>query len=395
MKVYIKGLNSCVMRRGKLTQYERWLQEWGHEIVDRPAEAERILIWSCGFRGDVRDNSLERIAQFESDYPAALVITAGCLPDIDRELVRGAVSGPLVSWKNDFSELEELFGQGQADREDRPHMVEPKLCDNAGEYRRDHPGADVQFHDEFIKLLISEGCEHTCTYCSERLAFPPYRSFAPELLVMQANQMVKATGDPKIVLVADSLGQYGCDIGSSLPALIRELCASVPRARIALNNLNPADFIKMFDEMVELIGAGMLEHINLPIQSASDRVLKRMNRAYRSDDIARIFAMFRQKNFYRFDTHVILGFPGEDEVDYLATESFVKLHRPAYVLASQYMESPGMPSARLDNHCASDVVKERCSRFFSTLSAAGIICNIERGEIVQERLERLNIEEGA
>jgi threonylcarbamoyladenosine tRNA methylthiotransferase CDKAL1 len=394
MRVFIKGLNSCVMRRGKLLQYERWLRQWGHTIVANSAEADRILVWSCGFRGDVRDSSLKRISQFERDHPNTQVITAGCLPDIDRVRVRTAISGPLVSWKNDFVELWKIFGQDYSQTkysEDNPLFVEAKLCDNAAKYRCEHPGDDVQFHDEFIKLLVSEGCGHACTYCSERLAFPEFRSFSPALLITQAYQMINVTGETKIVLVADSLGEYGSDIGSSLPDLIRKLCAIAPGVRVALNNLNPLDFIEMFDDMEDLIKSGMLVHINLPIQSASNRVLARMNRGYRLADLKRIFTLFLQENFLCFDTHVILGFPGEDEIDYLATESFIMRYRPSYVLASQYMEAPNLPAVYLDKHCSPDVVDQRSSRFFFESERCGIICNVERGEIMQERLKRINV----
>lgn len=395
MKVFLKGLNSCVMRRGKLKQYALWLTASGHDIVAHPAQAEHIIVWSCGFRGDVRDNCIASIQQMEKDNPQAVVITAGCLPDIDPDLLRQKLHGPFVSWKNDAAELSQLFGGAKQALQGIPEFVEERICANAAEFRRQKPSANVQFHDEFIKLLVSEGCGHKCSYCSERLTFPRFRSFPPELLLKRACDFTKDVIQPRIVLVADSLGEYGSDIGTSLPQLIRQLVFEIPGLCLALNNLNPADFVRFFSDFAGLIEEKIICHINLPIQSASDEVLQRMCREYSKLDLSRVFGMFNEKNFTRFDTHVIIGFPGESEDDYRETERFILLHRPAYVLASRYMEAPKMPAASMENHCDDSVVLDRVSRFFKSISAAGIICNVESGSVMQDRLERINNDSSA
>lgn len=390
MKVFIKALNSCVMRKGKLRQYVLYLLQNGHNIVLSPEECDAIFVWSCAFRSDVRDNCLQQIKQLKKQYDARLIV-GGCLPDIDKNLLLKSFQGDIVSWRNDVIDMRRIFGNNcTAITESSPFFSEEKICDNAAIYRKENLDADVQFHDEFVKLVISEGCNHECSYCSERLAFPPYRSFPLEVLVSSCEEIVKRTGEYVVVLLADSLGEYGRDLGIDLAALITAVAAIDKRITIALNNMNPTDFILDFDKYQHLVREGIICHVNLPIQSASDRVLKRMNRAYCKDEISRIFTMFAREGLTRFDTHVIIGFPGERGEDIDETIEFIFHHGIKYVLASQYMETLGMDAAKLDEKCNREDIERRLGRFAGAMEKAGIICNIEKGNIMGTRLERIN-----
>lgn len=380
------------MRRGKVLQYKRWLKKNGHTLVRFPDEAEVVLLWSCGFRRDVRDSCLAKVEALAQENPQARIVLGGCLPDIDPDLVLSKVPVTLLPWKDEKQGLEKIFsGDWSGWENDFPIVAEPPLCKDAAAYRAEHPGADVQFHDQFIKLLVAEGCGYQCTYCSERLAFPPYRSVPLNELTEQAKSLLAGQEHKSIVLVADSLGQYGQDLGITLVDLIDALCALDPELTIALNNLNPADFIRYFDEMKYFIREGKLAHINLPVQSGADKILQAMGRTYTSADCRRIFAMLQEEGFSRFDTHVIIGFPGEGEEEYRQTLKLILETRPAYVLASQFMSSPGMVAARLPEQCPQGVIDARLADFFQQVAALGIICNVEGGQLMQDRLARLNV----
>jgi threonylcarbamoyladenosine tRNA methylthiotransferase CDKAL1 len=283
MKVFLKGLNSCTMRKQKLQQYRDFLIANGHEISDDPNNSDVTIMWTCAFRADVRDNSISEINRYQQEYGSELIV-AGCLPDIAPSLLRENFSGRIINWRDDKERMEEIFGCAKLRFDQLPTVyVEEKLCDDAEKYRRENPDKDATFYDQFIKLVVSEGCQFQCAYCSERLAFPPFRSFPEDELVQACRRMVEETGQLEIILLADSLGNYGSDIGSSLPQLIRKLKTIHPDLKFALNNLNPASFIQYYDDMVEFLRNGDLLHLNLPIQSASARILKLMNREYKRE----------------------------------------------------------------------------------------------------------------
>lgn len=390
MKVYLRGLNGCVMRRQKMKQYWQFLIANGHEIASNIENSDVCLIWTCAFRGDFLNNSLAVIDDYQNNYKGEIVV-AGCLPDIAPDMLKEHFHGFVINWRDDVNKLAEFFGdKAKSAGEFKPIFIEAKLCDDAEKYRKGNLDKDATFHDQFIKLVISEGCNFSCAYCSERLAFPPFRSFPEDELVEACRRMVEQTGDYNVILLADSLGQYGSDIGSSLPNLIRKLRAIHPEIKIALNNLNPASFIQYFDEMTAFVKEGAIRHLNLPIQSASPRILKLMNRSYTRDDIDKIFDWLDNAGFTEFDTHVIVGFPGEMEEDVEETIQFIIRHKPKYVLASKYLEVPGMAAAsRLPDKVDKKTKLRRLRRFAEAMEKAGIICNSEEGDIIKTRFQRM------
>lgn len=390
MRVFIKGLNSCAMRKAELAQYKLFLEANGHKVVAKPEDSDIIILWTCGFRSDVRDNSVDEIKRYQKEYKAELIV-AGCLPDIDPQLLGRVFQGRVIKWRQDALRMEEIFAHPNAHFEHIPAtLIEGALCADAANYRVENPDKAASFHDQFIKLLISEGCNYKCSYCSERLAFPPYRSISADNLVASLRKILKETDCRRLVLLADSVGDYGSDIGTTLPELMKRLYKVEPALKIALNNLNPDAFIRYYDEITEFIEDGRIEHFNLPIQSASDRILQLMNRPYSRKDIEKIFGMLKHIGFKEFDTHLIVGFPGETENDFRQTVDFVLGYRPKYVLVSGFMESPIMDACHLSGKVDEDIKRKRLEIAQKLINAQGIICNTEHGELSIDRCRRLN-----
>lgn len=388
MKIYIKGLNSCAMRKQKLHQYENYFISNGHELVSTPSKADYILVWTCAFRADVRDNSVSEIVRYAGEF-AGKIILAGCLPDIEPETARNMSVDHVVSWHGD-TVLDAIFSATKPLEDFAISFGEKAVCLDAAKYRNEFPEKDATFHDQFIKLVVSEGCHFECAYCSEKLAFPPYRSFPIDELKSICSDMVETSGRKEIILLADSLGNYGEDIGSSLPELITALAGIDNGLKFALNNLNPASFITYWHDIAKFIEQGVILHLNLPIQSASDKVLKLMNRAYSKSELERLFSYLNEIGFREFDTHIIAGFPGETEDDFEETIEFILRHRPKYVLGSAFMESPGMPAAILSDKVDSDTTRLRLIKFAEQMTRAGIIANTDESELSAERFRRLN-----
>lgn len=391
MKVFIKGLNSCGMRKANLHRYADFLRRNGHEISRTPLGSDVILLWTCAFRRDFMDNSISEIKRYEREYDAELIV-CGCLPDIDEEMLRQNFSGRSIRWRDDERRMEELFGAGNKGLSEIEWLLsEDYLCDDVDEFRRENTDKDAFFIDQFNKLFVVEGCRFECTYCSERLAFPPCHSFPEEKLVEDCRRMVEETGKLNVMLLGDSIGDYGYDTGSSLPALMHKLKAINPDLKIALQGMNPASFVKFYDEMERFLLNGDIRHLQLPMQSASDRILWLMNRPYTKADLSRVFGLLNRVGFHEFDTHLIVGFPGETEQDMEETLSFVLKHRPKYVLVSGYMESAAMASSSLPDKVDDHIKHKRLRKVESAVKAAGILCNTDDSELSVERCRRLNL----
>jgi len=389
MKVYIKEFNSCVMRKQKILQYYNFFKANDHSIHNKPEGSDYIIIWTCGFRKDFLDASINLINFFCKTYKEKKIIVAGCVPDIASELIPEYDNLIIAPWKKDKIVLYNIFRKQSDNHFDNPIFVEKQICIDSQKFREENPNKDVTFHDQFIKLVISEGCYFNCSYCSERLAFPPYRSFARDLLYSSLKKIIAETGVYDVMLMADSLGQYGKDIQTDFPSLVHKLKSIDSKIQFAFNNLNPSNFIDFFDEMISFVNYGWIKHLNIPIQSGSDKILSLMQRNYTKKDVERIFNNLRQLKFDLFDTHIIIGFPGETEADFEETVDLIKQWRPKYLLASKYMEAINAPSANLSNKVDELVTINRLNIINKLCQQIGIICNIDGSELSKERLQRM------
>jgi len=387
-RVCLVFFNACVMRKNKLQQYREFILDRGHRLVETPGEADLTLVWTCGFRADFRDASLQALERILATTTGRVLIT-GCLADICPERLPRNPRCQVMPWRDDVSTLEAVFGEGPALTGYDPVFVEEKLCDDTARCRLEHPDADYTFHDQFIKLVISEGCLFNCAYCSEKLAFPPFTSFPKERLVQAVREITARTGVYDIMLLADSLGQYGQDSGETFPGLLTALCAIDPRIGLALNNLNPASLVEHLDFLAGLIRNNRIRHLNLPIQSASDKVLGLMRRTYTRQDLHAVYTLLADLAFTAHDTHLIIGFPGETDEDFQETLDFILEHRPRFVLLSKYMESLGAPSAKLAGKVDAATMRKRLAVAEDVLAKAGIIFNSDDSELGRQRVRSL------
>ena len=132
--------------------------------------------------------------------------------------------------------------------------------------------------------------------------------------------------------------------------------------KVVLNNLNPADFIRYYDEMVEFLEKGDIRHLNLPIQSASEKILRLMNRQYTKDDIDRIFTLLNNIGFTEFDTHVIIGFPGETDQDFEDTMKLIEDIGFDHSFSFIYSARPVTPASSFTDDTTMEVKKARLKR---------------------------------
>ena len=204
-------------------------------------------------------------------------------------------------------------------------------------------------------LKVQDGCDAHCTYCIIPRLRPTLYSKSLDDAVEEARRLVDA-GHVEIVLTGIFLGAYGQSTalrrrqagGSSpLAGLVDALCAKVPGLkRLRLSSLEPGD---LSDELLAALSSHeqVVPHLHLPLQSGSDRLLRRMNRQYRRDGflqmIERVNAAFDRP---ALTTDVIVGFPGEDDSEFELTVDVVKRANFIHVHAFPYSPRPGTAAAR-------------------------------------------------
>lgn len=377
--IYFKIVSPCECRKVNTAQYKDYFVKNGHQLVDDASQADEVVVWTCGFRKDYLDISKETIKAL-GNINSNVVIT-GCLPDIDSKYKR-ETNHIVIEWKNEIEKMDERFFNGVKLKDIGKQYAVEKKIDDLAKFRKENPGKDATFSDQFIKLFVSEGCELNCTYCSERLMFPKQVSFPEQELLDQVAAILENSHDERkvIILQGDNPGAYGTDIGTNLPALIRKILALDDAVYVGVANLNPIYFIRHFNNFIELIDNGRLAHMRLPVQSGSDRILGIMKRGYKMVDVIRVFDAMRGRGYTDYSTDIIVGFPSETEDEFLSSVEFVKEYRPTYVNLSRYMDLEAIKASHFPGQIAADEKESRIRFAEREFQALNIFCNTDGGE---------------
>jgi threonylcarbamoyladenosine tRNA methylthiotransferase MtaB len=216
-------------------------------------------------------------------------------------------------------------------------------------------------------LKIQDGCDEHCTFCATTLARGANRSRAVDELVAEA--LALAEHHAEIVLTGVHIGTYGEERPPDarrgkrgrLGVLVETLVSAVPGVRFRLSSIEATE---VDDTIARLLGEARTHfaaHLHAPLQSGSNRVLRRMGRHWYTADTyrARIEALAAQLPVFGLGADIIAGFPGETAADHLATVALVEALPFSYLHVFPFSVRPGAPAARLADALAPGVVRER------------------------------------
>lgn len=318
----------------------RYLAANGLEAARDPADADFILVNSCGSIRETREFSGNLLsALLKARRPGARLFCAGCLGKMDAlsdaapegtELLRSfsdldAVIGarfPFESFKEAYYE-DSLYGGLGGD----PVPLAPALSFAAGALAgilgkfagpRFVQRADAVRHANKAHVQIGSGCLGACSYCAIKLARGGPRSRPAADIVADARRVWRK--GLVLNLVADDCGSYGQDTGTDIFSLTAELAATLPEAPLDLRYLNPVWLERQPEHYLKMFRLRRINSVNVCLQSGSDRVLKLMNRGYSA---AKVLAVVDELKAVSPGTllrsHFIAGFPTETWSDFSAT----------------------------------------------------------------------------
>ena len=298
------------------------LKNQGFEFTDDEWEADIIAINTCCFIGDAKQESINTIlemAEHKKDARCKVLVVAGCLahryqdeiikeiPEVDA-FVGTSSYDKIADMIN--SVLEEKGISNFVEDANRMPMVEAdRIVTTPGYY-------------EYLK--IAEGCDKHCTYCVIPKVRGSFRSFPIEYLVNQTKKLVEG-GVKEIILVAQETTLYGVDLygKKSLPKLLHNLGLIEGLEWIRILYCYPEE---INDELIEAIKnePKVCHYLDMPIQHASDNILKRMGRRTSKQELTDIVAKLRREiPDIALRTTLITGFPGETDVDHEEVMQFI------------------------------------------------------------------------
>jgi threonylcarbamoyladenosine tRNA methylthiotransferase MtaB len=339
------------------------LSERGLAISDSFGDADLVVINSCTVTHRSDADLRKLIHRIQRTNPKAKVVVAGCGAQRDPEALVQLGGASAILGQAHRGELgplvDRLLHGAPADRpevhwsslEDRDPSELPPVEVVAAVHDRTRP---------FVK--IQDGCDASCTYCVIPSVRGPARS-AEGPRILEAVERLIGAGHFEVVIAGVHLGTWsgGGDLGS----LIERILALPGLGRLRLSAIEPMAFPR---SLIELAARDprLAPHFHLPLQSGSDRVLKRMNRPYRSSDYVELTRAIRaQLPEVCLGADVITGFPGETEEDFAASLATAEAAGLDYLHAFSYSDRPGVPSTRLKDKIDPATIKARTGRLIA------------------------------
>ena len=320
-----------------------------YEIVGDPADAEMILINTCGFIESAKDEGIQTIlemADYKEDKCKYLVVT-GCLVERYEEELRNEI--PEVDLFVSISDYDKLWERIDS-------LVNGKdTKDNLSYKHRMLTTGDIMAY-----LKIAEGCSNYCTYCAIPYIQGKYVSRKYEDILDEANILAKK-GIQELVVIAQDTTKYGIDLygKSRLAELLDDLCKidGIKWIRFLYSYPESID-----DELIQVVKKNdkICKYFDLPIQHIADDVLRRMNRKSDGNTIRNLITKLRTEipNVI-LRTTLITGFPGETENDFNELCDFVKESKFDRLGAFAYSAEDGTPAAKFNDQILEDVKNSR------------------------------------
>ncbi len=333
------------------------LEGRGYEFTDDESEADIAVVNTCCFINDAKEESIHTLLQLgdlRSAGKLKALIAAGCLAqryqeEIQREIPEvDAVLG-TTAIDSIVSAVEEvLAGRGQNHYNDlnaRPLAGGKRIVTTGG---------------HFAYLKIAEGCDKCCTYCIIPRVRGKYRSVPMEELLAEAEELAEA-GVKELILVAQETTLYGADLYGEkrLPRLLHELAQINGIRWIRILYCYPEEIT---DELIDAIASEpkVCHYLDIPIQHASDPVLKRMGRRTNEEELRAGIGRLRERiPDICLRTTLISGFPGETQEDHEKLYRFVNEMEFDRLGVFTYSQEEGTPAAEMDGQIEESVKEER------------------------------------
>ena len=344
------------------------LTQAGYEITDDEEAAEAAVINTCCFINDAKKESIESIlelARRRTDGQLRALIVTGCLAqrysqDILREIPEvDAVIGTTAQ-DTLLQTLEEVLGRDEAGsgRQEKDRAL--VRLDDLRRLPRTDAKRVLTTANGYGYLRIAEGCDKHCTYCVIPSIRGSYRSIPMENVLETAEQLA-GQGVRELILVAQETTLYGTDLygRKMLPELLHKL-AQIEQIRwIRLLYCYPEEITP---ELVQTMKEEpkVLHYIDMPIQHASDSILKRMGRRTDRKELEEIVSLLRKEiPDICIRTTLITGFPGEVEKDHKTLLSFVRRMKFERLGVFAYSREEGTPAAKMPAQIPAPVKKKR------------------------------------
>ena len=348
---------------------ERQFRDRGLTRAESTAQAEVVVLNTCTVTASADQDARAAIRRVKRQNPRAKIIVTGCyaqrapqeltaIPGVDFVIGNShkhAIVDSILPLTNGsfvplahlgvLAETKVLIGDIFAHTE----LLAAPVFEASDPHEKTRPN-----------LKIQDGCNNRCSFCVIPYVRGRSRSLKPEHVIREVDSLV-ASGYREIVLSGINLGRWGRELTprTNFVTLIQGILRSTGVEKIRISSVEPMDWT---NELIELVASSprICKHAHVPLQSGSDKVLRRMHRKYRPWHYAdRIERIRRAMPDAAIGADVMVGFPGETDDDFEQTRAFIDALPFTYLHVFTYSSRPGTPSAEMPDQIPVQVARER------------------------------------
>jgi len=331
------------------------------------AAADLVVLNTCTVTSSADEDVRHTIRRVHRENPAARILVTGCYAQRAPEELAALPGVEWVVGNSHKTQIADLVALAPAAPSYHAHI-------HTGDIFAQHdflsaPVEDAAGDRTRPNLKIQDGCNNRCSFCIIPFVRGRSRSAPAEQVIEQVRAL--SAKYREVVLSGINLGRWGREPGSSmrLADLVRRLLAETEIERLRLSSVEPMDFS---DDLLGLIAESqrIAKHVHAPLQSGSDRILRRMHRKYRPRHYAdRVLRARRLMPDAAVGADVMVGFPGETDVEFEESRSFIASLPFTYLHVFTYSERPGTPAIDHPDSVPMPLRKER-NRVLRELAAA-------------------------
>ena len=377
----------CQMNSIQTESIAAIMEKMGYEMVDTE-DADAVVFNTCTVRENANQKIYGHLGHLKSikrNHPDMKIVLFGCMMQehhVVEKIRKDYKYVNLVFGTHNIHKFPELFY--------RALQTDDQIIDIWKESDEIVEGMPTSRKYSFkTGVSVMFGCNNFCSYCIVPYVRGREKSREPKEIIMEIERLVK-DGVKEVMLLGQNVNSYGKNL--SVPVTFAELLQEVEKIdgleRIRFMTPHPKD---LSDDLIDVMSKSkkICNHVHLPVQSGSSRLLKLMNRNYTKEHYLELVDKIRSKMpDVSLTTDIIVGFPGETEEDFEETLDVVRKAKYDSAYTFIYSKRTGTPAAAMENQVPEDVVKNRFNRLLETVNEVSrSISNRYEGTVQQVLVE--------
>ncbi|MFX1451653.1 MAG: tRNA (N(6)-L-threonylcarbamoyladenosine(37)-C(2))-methylthiotransferase [Promethearchaeota archaeon] len=313
-------------------------------------DSDVIILLSCIVKSPTENKILSKIKKLSSNYPEKKIIVGGCLPEVIPEKIK-VISSEINYFGPHFAtEIVDIVKK----------TIQGEKVEFIGKRFECKLGISRKKINPIVGIIqISQGCTSNCAYCCVKLAMGDFIAYPNSLIKNEIINLLEG-GCKEIWITAQDTAAYRYE-NLDLADLINEITKIEAKFNIRIGMMNPKSVIPILTKLINAYShPNIYKFLHVPLQSGDDKILEAMNRNYNSDDFLKIIKEFRNIHpLLTISTDLIIGFPGENEEQFINSLKLLETIKPDIINISRYGARPKTKAKKMENQLSADIIKNR------------------------------------